>query len=892
MLNYLLAQTDQLTGELTGNEGDIVGTPHLQWSCLPESLGWFAFFGIVLAIGVAVFWMYRNEMKSCPIPVKILMGVLRFTVLMLLVMMFLRPSVYYQQISEIKPVITVLRDSSLSFARGDTYRDEQMAARLATKTGLPADQIQRGEVDRSSLLVNAMNREEDWLAKVRDKGSIRIFDFSNASEYVGWIPATGRDDSRLEENSRSDEHESIEEGNSDSVVPGADDANGPDENAGDQRPASDLMDTMPPLNADGSGTDIWQALKKTLDNPGRVSAIVIASDFQHNGSENPVEIARMAESRGIPIFTIGVGDPNPPKNLKVSEIYVREKTYPDEPFEVEAILQSTRRGESGLPSEITVELVEHDVDPRDGSVGEGQVIQTNDQVAVPENGGRIRVDFGHTHPNPGRFVYTIRTPALEGETEINDNLKMSSELQVVDEQVKVLLISGEPSWDYQQVQRLLQRDQTISLSCWLQSMDQTRPQEGNAPISRLPRSYEEMREYNVIMMFDPNPTEFDHEWLDHLEEYTRKAGGLLYVAGPQHSAEFLTMNRLKLMRKLLPVRFGDSDFIISTRALADANTPGAVKMMPVAHNMDHPVMSFRSDPGETMKVWAMMPGVFWSFPTVDPRPTARTLIEVPDPNREDTKNQPLMVTGRFGSGSVMYVGFQGTWRWRALGLQAQYFDRYWIQVVRYLVETRSLQGSRRGFIDVDRTEYEIGDRIVLVGRVLNQEFALSNEESYKAKITTDQGRTETINMKRIPGQSGQYEGTFAATRIGNYSATVELAGDADQQESLIEPVQFRVVPPRAESNAFWLNERLMNEIADQSGGKAFKLDELEQLPEALPRIIKRAEFNSPPKPLWDMKFKRKLLGFEIEFNLRYLAFLLPVVLLTVEWALRKYYKLM
>ena len=67
----------------------------------------------------------------------------------------------------------------------------------------------------------------------------------------------------------------------------------------------------------------------------------------------------------------------------------------------------------------------------------------------------------------------------------------------------------------------------------------------------------------------------------------------------------------------------------------------------------------------------------------------------------------------------------------------------------------------------------------------------------------------------------------------------------------------------------------------QSGGKYIELEQVNELPEALPRLVTRAEFNSPPEPLWD-----------VNPYLRFLFFMFPVVLLTSEWALRKWYKLL
>lgn len=879
-MNFLIAENKFLQWVI-GGDPEASGTPRVQWANMPESWGVFVLIIAVVAIIFGVFWMYRREISTCPMPIKMLMGFLRLAVMLLLVVMYLEPSVFYQKVNLIKPTIAMLRDSSLSFDRGDNYRSEDQAKQLAEATGLLADDIASGEVKRSALLNQAFKKNPELLEKLRDKGSIRVINFSDGNSPVAVIPAIVENPGEEKEDESGEENSAASSDSPDS--PGTDSvavAEPEGDAAGQKEGAAGTMlrDSMPELEADGLGTDIWQALRESLDDASRLSSIILVTDGQHNGTEDPLEIARKAASLGIPIFVVGVGDPNPPKNLAVNEVYVREQAYPDEPFEVEAILQTSQVGDEGMPSSIDVELVEQQVDEATGKPGAPQTVKTK-AVDVPPNGGRIRVDFDHILSQPGKYIYTVQVSPLENETETEDNSEVSSVMEVIDEKVRVLLVSGLPSWDYQQVQRLLARDSSISLSCWLQSMDQTRPQEGNPAITRLPRTPQELAEYNVVILMDPNAEEFDAQWMDNLKEFCKtKAGGVLFMAGPQFTSEFVTMNRLKSIHDLLPVRFGDIEFIDTVEVLTSATGGGkAGKMLVVNHNMDHPVMSFRADPAETLKIWNLMPGIFWNFPTLKPKATARVLLERGDQVNSEG-NQPLMVAGRYGAGSVLYMGFQGTWRWRPLGVQAQYFDRFWIQVVRYLVETRSLQGSRRGFIDAEKTEFELGDRVVLVGRVLDQEFRPSTQEVHKAVIRSDDGRSQTVEMKLLPNQEGRYEGTFVAQRIGNYQATIDL-GTSD--ETLIDPIAFRVIPPTAESGAFWLNEKLLADIATQSGGKYFQLNQLDDVAEALPTIVTRAEFNSPPKPLWDGNS-----------TLRWGMFLLPAILLTIEWIVRKRYKLL
>ncbi len=842
-----------LLQNIVGRDSQQAGDLKLQWANFPESWGVFVLIAIVAAVVFGVFWLYRREINTCPPKVKLLLASLRLAVLLMLIALFLKPSIFYQQVSALKPNIVFLRDNSLSIARGDKYRDADQVRRLAQLTGLSQTEIADGTTERVELINQAIAKDPAWLQSIRQKGAIRVTDFADGTEQVAVIPATDSESTDAEDHDRPSDKDVPSEGE------------------------SLLAKTFPPLVADGLGTNVWQALRESLEDSSRLSSIVLLSEGQHNGDEDPVELAEKAAGLGIPIYTVGVGDPNPPKNLAISEIYVRDKAYPDEPFEIEAVLQTSRRDETGLPPQLDVTLLEQKVNSNTEKLGEARTLKTR-QINIPETGGRVRIDFDHVTTQPGKYIYTVAVEELDDETQLDDNRLASSQLEVVDEKVKVLLVSGLPNWDYQQVQRLLQRDSTIELSCWLQSMDQSRPQEGNVAIDRLPRSIEELGQYNVVIMIDPNPVEFDDKWMQLLQDFCKfKAGGVLFMAGPQFTSEFITLNRLQQIRDLLPVRFGDNEFIDTTQALASATESESGKMLVVNHNLDHPVMSFKADPLESQKIWEVMPGIYWSFPTLSAKATSRVLIERGD-QISAGGNQPLLVSGRYGAGSVLYLGFQGTWRWRPLGLQAQYFDRFWIQVVRFLVETRSLQGSRRGFLDREKSEYELGDRITLVARILDAQFQPSTQPTFEAILTSDDGRTEKVELKLLPQQKGRYEGAFEAKRLGGYEASIRLG---QEQEKLIDPIAFRVVTPSAETNSYWLNRKLMSEIAQRSGGQYLALDELAKLPELLPTKVTRAEFNSPPRPLWDAS------NF-----LRWSVFLIPAVLLTAEWALRKYYKLL
>jgi len=231
-----------LLESIVGNEQEHAGELKLQWTNFPESWGVFLLIAIVAAVVMAVIWMYRREINTCPPAVKMLMAGLRLAVLFLLIAMFLKPSIFYQQVSEIKPSITVLRDSSMSLARGDKYRDTDQANRLAELSGLSAEEISSGTSTRIALLSSALEKHPELVHQIREKGSVRVVNFADTAETVSVLPATD-DNSRKEDEDPTTDSDTELDSDAD-----ADTAMAADEV---ETPA-----TFPVLVADGLGTNI------------------------------------------------------------------------------------------------------------------------------------------------------------------------------------------------------------------------------------------------------------------------------------------------------------------------------------------------------------------------------------------------------------------------------------------------------------------------------------------------------------------------------------------------------------------------------------------------------------------------------------------------------------
>lgn len=811
----------------------------LAWTNAPQSWKVFLLLAFTAAIAYGVVFLYRREIETCPRWCKRLLIGIRLLTMLLLLAIFLGPAVAPIQRQVSFPKIAFLRDASQSMNTVDRYLDSETAKAVATATSTSVEGLHNERPSRVDVMKNALGQHGGkFVRELEQLGKLHLSDFSSDVVSVETRPV------RQTVKSRSNE---VQDANSESK-------------------------SLPPLVATGQGTDLYRAMSQAILDE-HTAAAIIWTDGQHtakdHGPEQLLALAKQAGDKGVPLFFVGAGDPTLPRNLQISEVYADPQVWRDDPFEIQAVFQA-----SGFDHQTaTVTLTERRV-LDNGQLAENEEILERREVMI-EGGGQKQLVFAHTAHTDGRFAYSVRVDPMENEITEDDNHPDSpAEVKVLGEQARVLLVAGSPTWDYRGLQHLLSREKSINLSCWLQTMDVSRRQDGTTAIDRLPVTREELIAYDVVILVDPNPIEFDAQWLDLLKQFVGEhAGGFLYLAGPKFSGRFLAGDKTVEMRDILPVRFGDVRAMEVESLLG--NNSRAWDLGVVAANVDQPIMRFYPEPQRSLELWKKLPGIYWSFPAQQAKPASRTLIEHTDPTLRDVSgSRPLLVTGQYGSGRTVYVGFNGTWRWRQTGDNSEYYKRFWIQMVRYLVEGRTLEGKRRGSIETDGFRYQLGDRVRLVARLKDASFKPLQRDTVMASLKIAGREPSSMELKAIPNQPGHFETTLTARATGQHIVKVELEEDL-LKLPLIE-VAFNVSIPTVETNEVWLNKPRLIELGRASGGGYFELDQLDALIAAIPDVRRTIDIRGTPVPLWDT---RRML-------------LLLVGLLCTEWAIRKRFKLM
>jgi hypothetical protein len=336
-------------------------------------------------------------------------------------------------------------------------------------------------------------------------------------------------------------------------------------------------------------------------------------------------------------------------------------------------------------------------------------------------------------------------------------------------------------------------------------------------------------------------------------------GGFGLIAGQRHAPHRF---RGSTLERLIPVRI-DPEFL--GRYATTLETTFQARM--TSEGRHSRLFRFDRDPQVSEQMFESLPGLYWIARSLGPRPGAEVLAEHPA-MRTLTGQMPLVVTGRYGAGKVLFAATDDTWRWRRHSGEFLH-DVYWVQLCRTLMRPTDPGHDRRLLVRPDGDTYVYGSRVELRIEVTDAEL-LSSLDSSLSVVLLDARSTPLAkyNAERVDPSSNVFEASFVPPQTGSFTIRCPdvIPGPGQRPAS----AAIRVETANLEARRPEADHQLLARLADQTGGQVVGLD---KLPQILGQIRDRsiAVLDDISEPLWDSK----------------LVFLLFVSMITIEWVLRK-----
>jgi hypothetical protein len=815
----------------------------LEFESLPA--GWSAVGGLLLiAMALwAVVWMYRREGRTgASLRVRMVLAALRCLVLLALAAIWVEPVLAAYLTHRIESYCLVLVDDSASMDLQDRYGDPRLRDRVAAVLGDPPT----GPVRRSHLVERLLSKEDSrFLRELTGRNRVSIFAFADSLRPAGVLEAR---------------REKSDQGALQLV-----------QAEGEGRPDSaqrrfDIRESLS-FPARGSATRVAHCLRQAVQSVrsqggSPIAGVVILSDGGFTEANAVESAAAIARDYHLPLHLVGVGDPAEPQNVRVVEVSGPESAFQGDPFAITAHLTAT-----GLAGEmLEVELFER---PADGA--EEAVKIDSRGVSVADDGAVPPVTFTRRRERVGRWVYRAAVPLGAYESVADDNTGQVT-VNVVDSRMRVLLVSGGPSWEYRYLSRLLERDDAFDVSCWLQSADLNAVRDGNTVIDRLPTTARELFQYDAVLLLDPDPNELTRDWCDLVGRLVAEyGGGVLYSAARKNTPALFRREAAQPLLKLLPVAPDPQADLILNRIGHYQQRPSGV-VVPEA-SRGHPVL--RSESGGFDPIWQRVGDIYWHYPVLREKPVAGVLMRHGGPGMANSYGNHVLAATQFvGAGRSAFVAFDGTWRWRRHGEGV--FNRFWVRMLRYLVEGKLLGAQKRGLILTEADSYPLGTAVMVQARVYDERFEPLETDRVQVSAAVAGSKRE-FSLAAVPDRPGWFEGRFVPDRTGSWEITLRVPAGGPGSEEVTVRREIQVQRPNVEILRPQMNrDALMSLAASVEGGRYYEIDETDDVPEAIPDRHESTTVRSRPTPLWDRGWV--LAGL--------------VGLLCLEWAGRRWVRLL
>ncbi len=574
-----------------------------------------------------------------------------------------------------------------------------------------------------------------------------------------------------------------------------------------------------------------------------IAGIVLITDGADNRSTNLDAAAAQFRARNIPIYTIGIGSSNFPRDTEVLRVTAPQKVLKDTTIEAEVSVRSS--GYPGRRAKLLVFDRERQLQSKEIELGSDGEVKT------------YKISFSSQSAGPRVFRFRVEPFSDEIVTENNDQTVL---IRVEDEQPQILYVEGEPRWEYGFLRRAVLPDKNLHLITLLRQADGKYLRQGVESATTLEKGFPtdkaELFKYKAIILGSVEASFFTFDQLRMISDFvSQRGGGFLMIGGKNSFGQGGYINTP--LEDLLPVGLGQSGAITPFQDLE-------YKLRLTSYGLQHPICRLSLSEDENRKRWESAPALVGFNPTSGPKPGATILAQGSAPDARG-QSPAILAFQRFGRGKSVAFATASSWRWK-MGQEHtnNFHELFWKQMLRWLVSDVPDSVS----VAPEKHSYSLDDIAVLHAEVNDSSFIPLNNVQLITQVKAPSGQAGSVQLAWDVEKEGMYSGTFKPQEEGIYEVSTEAFQGSKNLGTA--KTNFRVAESTEEFHNAALNADLLKRLSSETGGRYYPPGEVGTLPEDISYIDKGAS-RMEEKDLWDMPF----------------LFLLVIGLVSAEWILRK-----
>lgn len=613
-----------------------------------------------------------------------------------------------------------------------------------------------------------------------------------------------------------------------------------------------------PLSAepDGEQSDIGTSLDDVLRNAAgkRLAGVILMSDGAQHALNPRVDIqqpARELARLGYPLYCVPFGLPREQtqaRDVAIENLPDQYTVFVKNELEIHAVLQVRGYAGQAIPVRLLIELP-----------GGGQ--ETRGPVPVePRADGQPRdVQFVYTPNKAGQYKLTVQAARQPGEL-VTENNQLSAFLTVLEGGLRVLylygsIVSGQ-RLDCQSI------DTSPDIQLDHQWVDSRR--RGQWPLSlSQPLS---SGVYDVFLLGDLDSAALGQANCRALADAVDRGNGLMMLGGYHSFGP--GGYRDTALAAVLPVVMGQFErqqFGEPRRADVHLNRP--LEILPTfPHFITHLQSGARNK-----AAWQRLPPIFG----------ANKFLRIKESNTrvlaQSATGDPILVAGVYGQGRVLALAVDSLATWYRHGFKSEH-KRFWRQAILWLGQKEDAVGQGV-WIKLDQRRFNPGAQVVFSAGANGPDGQPLADVTFEAKVT---GPQAVAKPARLSPDGSRWSGTFQP-EAGPGDYRIEVVGRQGQEAIGSAQRRFMVLDRDLELSDPAANPQQLQQLARltaDAGGKSLA-------PEQLPALLSHIQ-RQPQKMEIDVQSKWQLADTALD---AWLFFLAVVGLLSVEWFLRKRWRL-
>ncbi len=634
----------------------------------------------------------------------------------------------------------------------------------------------------------------------------------------------------------------------------------------------------PAVGAGGRATDLFGAVAQAVreSEAEAVAGVVLVTDGAVNAG--PADAAPF-QGLGVPVATIASATGAGYRDLRVASLELPDRVFAGSPATIRARVQGR-----GFPGR-SVQVILRE---------EGRVLATK-SVRFDGDNTTIDVEFTHTWREIGAQSLSVSVPVLAEEA-IPTNNRKDGKLEVARDKIRVLIVSGSPSWNYRFLRQALKGDPSIDLLSFVilrtpfDTVDVPDYQLSLIPFPTHRLFNDELPGFDLVV-FDNFPYRlyFPMQYLENVRKFVEQGGAFAMFGG--RSSFDLGGYAGTPVEPLLPVS------LAAPGADRYDPTPRPVALTDAGRR--HPLMQVAASGEQNESVWRDMPALDGVNVLGGPKPESVVLATAP----RSGGGSPLIAVGRHGKGRTLAFASDAFWRWNfesvGRGQANRHYLRFVNQMTRWLIDDPLFTPLS---VRLDKEVYQPGDEAKVVVRALNDDFSPAPGANVALRLVGPDGASRPVSVR--PGdRPGEFVASLKPAEVGLYTVRVEArtgrrgieaggegrGGDGQTDapgtgQTTREPARpparaeatFRLAPSSLEFEDAAPGEAYLAEVAKATNGRFFTLAEAQRLSasDLMAAFPQRAEYRVNEErrtPLWQT----------------WIVFVVVTVLLAAEWTLRR-----